>query len=94
MNQERTKFTVSAQEAREIVYDDNEDFKEISCDIIDQRRWSTAYKWIGQRKDGKFFCVCYDKGSTEQQDQRAFEYEKEVEFEEVFPVEKVVIIYE
>lgn len=91
----KTTLKVSAETARDIVYGDHEDFEEVQCKIIDKSRWSDVYAYVGKRlSDGKFFKTTYRQGSTESQDERAFEYEKEAEFTEVFPVEKKVIVYE
>lgn len=82
------------EEAREIIYGDHPDFETIKEQIVGQRRWCVEKKWIGKRKDGKFFTVKYDEGATENQDEGPFEYDKEVVFTEVFAVEKTIVVYE
>jgi hypothetical protein len=85
---------LTEQEARMIIWDDDENFKIINQSIVDTTRWSIITNIIVQRQsDGKFFKSCYSKGATECQDERPYEGEDPV-FEEVFPVEKTVTIYE
>lgn len=94
-NKEREILKLTSKEAKNIVYDDDSNFEQISEEIIDQRRWVTSYRKIMKHiSDGKFFCFEYDNGSTEYQDERPYEYCNEVEIEEVFPVEKTVTAYE
>ncbi len=88
--------------SREIVYnewglpfDDNEEegIKIISDEIVDTGRWSIHHELIVKIKD-KFYKTTYSIGATEYQEERPWEYDKEVEFTEVKPVEKTVIVYE
>jgi len=51
-------------------------------DIIDTSRWSTHHKIIFEH-EGKFYQTEYSRGSTEQQDERPWEYEEEVDCDEV-----------
>jgi len=68
--------------------------KEISCEIIDTRRWSIDY-YLVFKHDEKFYGVSFSRGATEQQDERPFEYEpNEIECQELRAVEKTVIVYE
>ena len=70
------------------------DFKVALNEIVGHSRWSINYNLVLE-KDGKFFQKGYSKGATESQDESPFEYEdEEIDFKEVKPVEKVVIIYE
>jgi len=96
MNQERIreKLLLTAEQARDILYEDNKDFEIIKDEMYANSRWSINYYLVVQRiSDKKFFASSYSRGATEQQDEGPWEYEDEVVFEEVFPVEKVVIEY-
>lgn len=91
---EREKLVLTPEEGRSIVYDDHDDFELISKEITDTSRWSIFYENIYKRiSDGKFFKTNYSEGATEHQDESPYEYDDAV-FEEVFPVEKTVIVYE
>jgi hypothetical protein len=92
---DRVKLTLTAEEGRSIVYDDHDDFELISSEISDTSRWSIFYENIYKRiSDGKFFKTNYSVGATECQDERPYEYDGDAHFNEVFPVEKTVIVYE
>ncbi len=91
----KTTLKVNTETARDIVYGDHEDFEEVLNEIVDNSRWAIQHRYVGQRiSDGKYFQVYYQRGATESQDEQPFEYDKEVEFYEVFPAEKKVIVYE
>lgn len=91
----RETLQLTKQQAQEIVHGDHLGFSDVSEKIIGQRRWVTVYEKIVERVDGKFFKIIYELGSTEMQDQQPFEFDNEpIEFEEVFPTEKTVIVYE
>jgi hypothetical protein len=82
------------EEAREIIWDDHEDFIIIKEEVIGKRRWSVYYQTIVKRKsDGLFFATSYSVGATEQQDEMPFEY-SEPEFIQVFKTTKTVTVYE
>lgn len=59
--------------------------------IIDQTRWSTIHE-IVFKKDDKYYMTSYSKGSTECQCERPWEYEDEVECEEVKKVVKTITV--
>jgi len=85
---------LTAEEAREVVWEDHEDFTTIEKKIVDTSRWSIQYEGIFQHTPtGKFYSVDWQIGATEYQDESPFEYEKEVEFTEVAPQEITVIKY-
>lgn len=91
MDKQREKLTVSKDAAYEMAYGYDTNFERISKEITEQTRWSTCFRVILKRKsDGKFFESFYSKGSTESQEQHAYEYDEPV-FTEVFP-EKVEVI--
>lgn len=91
---DRLTLELTGDEGRLIVYEDHEDFKLISSDIIRHSRWSIEREDIYQRlSDGVFFKTSYRVGATEYQDERPYEYSDAI-FKQVFPVEKTVIVYE
>lgn len=91
---DKEKFTIEDKNrAREIISDDDEEFRLISEKILFQNRSYIHYKAIVKRIDGKFFMTTYLSGPTEYKNESAFEYEN-ADFTEVFPVEKTIIVYE
>jgi len=63
-------------------------------EITDQSRWSTFHRRVFIH-DGKYYLTHYSCGSTESQDESPYEHEDdEIECEEVFPIEKTIIVYE
>lgn len=90
---EREKLILTAEEARNIVYEDTNEYDVISDDIVSTSRWSEHHDIIVKRvSDGKFFESNYSTGKTEMQDESPYEYD-DPEFTEVFPVEETVIKY-
>jgi hypothetical protein len=62
--------------------------------ILDITRWSVINK-LTFMFGGRFYQTTYSKGATESQDESPFEYEgDEIECKEVFPVQRVVTVYE
>ncbi|MCL1696387.1 hypothetical protein [Lysinibacillus sp. BPa_S21] len=51
-------------------------------EITDTSRWSVHHRIIFKH-DGKFYEAYYSEGATEMQDERPWEYEDEVECDEV-----------
>lgn len=94
MNKEVLKF--SRKDAVDIVRGSRKDeFKIVSNDIYDTDRWSLRYVIVIERlSDGKFFKSFYQVGATELQDEGPYEYDNEAIFQQVFPVEKTIIVYE
>lgn len=91
----KDKFTVSADEARDILDEDNDDFKTISDESYGQSRWSDLRTLVVERiSDGKFFAAHYSCGKSESQEEAPWEFVETVDFNEVFKREKVVISYE
>jgi len=91
---EREKLVFESSEAREIVCGDHPDYDVIEDKIYTTSRWSEHYRAVVRRnKDGKFFQSKYSVGSTEYQDNRAYDDDEPV-FTEVFPVEKTITVYE
>lgn len=94
---------VSNEVAREMLYLDRleghegfPNFQTVENEILDTTRWSVIRTRVYKDLDtGRFWRTTYSEGATECQYERAHEYDgDEIEFEEVFPVEKVVIVYE
>lgn len=79
---------------RELLWDKVDGFEVVEDKITDTSRWSIHYRLVFKH-DGKFYATSYSVGATESQDESPFEYEPdEVECKEVFPVEKILIVYE
>jgi hypothetical protein len=65
----------------------------ISNEVIGRRRWVIEYERIFEFEN-KFYRTVYEVGSTEIQDQQAYEYDDDmIECNEVFPVEVKTIVY-
>jgi hypothetical protein len=91
---ERETLNFSAQKARDIIFDDDEEFVVVETEQIGNSRWSLHYRAIVHRAlDDKYFAVTYSKGATEQQEQRPFDDEPPV-FTQVFPTIKTITVYE
>lgn len=92
---EREILKFNSQIARSIVNEDHEDFDVIETNLVDSSRWSLIYEVVIQRKsDGKYFHSGYSVGATEGQDERAYEYDNDPTFGEVFKVEKTITVFE
>jgi hypothetical protein len=90
----REKLTLLPKEGREIISDENDNFKIIERTIEDTGRWSINYRIIVQRlSDGKFFESFYSEGATEAQDEKPYEWGDAV-FSEVFKTQKTITVYE
>lgn len=62
--------------------------------LVGHSRWSLIYERIFEW-EGRFYKTQYRTGATESQDESPYEYDPdEIECPEVFPVEKVVTVYE
>ena len=66
----------------------------IQNEMVDTSRWSIHYESVFRYKDN-FYKTSYSVGATESQDESPYEYEgDEIECKQVFPVEKVITVYE
>lgn len=75
---------LTSEEARNMVFGDHEDFNEVEINITDTSRWSILYEGVFKHlPTGKFYSTDWSVGATESQDERAFEYDDEVELVEV-----------
>lgn len=93
--QAATQLKFDRDTAIEILDGDHDDFLTVEDELVDTRRWSLDYRLVvAQVTTGKYFEAFYSVGATEQQDESPWEYEKEVTFTEVRPVEKVITVYE
>lgn len=93
METPREKLKLTAEEAQALIYGDNPNYKVIVDEINDHRRWSVRHRIVIQRiSDGRFFADGYSRGATELQDEGPWQYDKP-DFNEVFPIEKMVIEY-
>ena len=92
---DREVLQLTPEEGKTIIWNDNEDFEQISDEITDQGRWSTSHLAVFKRvSDGKFFSTSYSVGSTENCDEQPYEFEELAKFTEVFRVKKTIIAYE
>lgn len=90
----KEKLKMTKEQARQILWEDTDDFIIIQDEQVDSTRWSAHHDLVVQRKeDSKFFRAGYSVGLTEQQDERPWEYEDEVEFVEVTPSTKTITVY-
>lgn len=71
-------------------------FQTVEDEIVDTTRWSIIRTRVYKDLDtGRFWRTTFSTGATECQDEGPYEYDgDEIEFGEVFPVEKVVTVYE
>lgn len=60
--------------------------------IIGNSRWSIYYDII-VKLDDRFYRATYSVGATEMQDESPWQYEKEIEFREVEPIQVNMTIY-
>lgn len=58
--------------------------------ILGKGRWSTHHELVFQH-EGKYYRTTYTKGATEMQEERPWEYEKDVECEEVTQIPVTVM---
>lgn len=91
-NIDREKLTLNAEEARDILWEDHADFKIIEKNINERSRWDLCYELIIQRKDGKYFRTFFNETFSE--DGPDVWESDEPDFNEVFPVQKTITVYE
>lgn len=91
---QRESIRFTKEIARELEWGSDTRFEVVENVLYDSSRWALHYRLTIRRKsDGKFFQATYRRGATENQDEGAFEYTEPV-FNEVFPVEKTITVYE
>lgn len=70
-------------------------FEYIQDELVDTTRWSHVHERVYKDlQTDKFYLTSYRTSATECQDEAPYEYDQEVELEEVVPVEHTVIKYE
>jgi hypothetical protein len=92
---EKEKLVLPVEEACWIINSDHENFDVVREKIVSRSRWAIRCEIIVKRlSDGKFFKSHYSVGATEYQDERPWQNDDEALFDEVFPVEKTILVYE
>jgi len=77
-------LTLSSEQAREIVYQEDEEWTGVENQIIENSRWSIIKEGVFKRaSDGTFWKISWSEGATEEQEEMPFEYAKEVTFTRV-----------
>lgn len=67
---------LTGEEARDVVYDDHDDWEKVYKKIDGHSRWAVQYEGVYLHKPTKeHYCFCWQKGATESQDEQPFEYE-------------------
>ncbi len=89
------KLTVTEQEARDILWEENEDFETVSDEVVDTSyRWSEIHSVVFKRlSDKTYWETTYSAAKTEQQDETPFEYDKTVDLYQVEQVEVKVMVW-
>ena len=83
---------LTREEARDIIWQDNEDWETVEEERVGHSRWSIQIESIVKHlPSDKFYRVYWSKGATEQQYEKPFENEDPV-FTEVHQVEKTVVV--
>lgn len=86
-------FEVTEDQARDIVYGDNPDFKVVEETERKNGRWCIQHDMVLKRlSDGTFWNTVFSVGATESQDQQAFEYD-DSKFTQVYPHEVIKTIF-
>lgn len=86
-----SKYDLTQEQLQGIRWDDypDDNFKQVTnAEIYDQDRWHTYYEAV-YKWDDKFFKLSWGEGSTEYQ-----EWDGDLVWFEVEPVEKTVIVFE
>jgi hypothetical protein len=87
------ELTFNREDAKEIIYGDNEDFEIIQEEITSVDRWTyNTHVIVKQVSTGKYFSSNYSQGNTENQDSSPYEYD-DPDFIEVVPYETTVTKY-
>ena len=90
---DRAKINLTRERACDIINGDDDAYRVIRDEIVDNTRWSIVHSVVIQSvADNRFWSDCYSVGATESQDESPWEY-NEPAFTEVFPVEQVTIAY-
>lgn len=90
---DRDKISLSVNELRDVVYGDSDDYEVIKIDIVGTWRHGEEDVAIVQRKsDKKYFKLDYRDSCKDECEFEDINYDGE--YDQVFPVEKTVIVYE
>lgn len=86
--------TFSGEVLRSILRGTEPDYEVVENEINGTSRWSVHYTMVFKElSTGKLYRTHYSEGATEYQDEDPFEYEDELEVDEVEPYEETVIKY-
>lgn len=90
---------LEVETARELAYgrpgEVYEGFMVVENEMVDTSRWSINHRLVVlNRENSSYWETYYSVGATERQDERPFEWEGEVEFDEVEPVEVIRVEYQ
>ena len=90
----REKLNLTKREARDILDEGPTNYTIVQDHPVSHGRWDVMHELVIRRiSDGRYFKDIYYVGATESQDESPWEYTKP-NFVEVFPVEKMVVVYE
>ena len=90
---DRDKISLSVEDLQSIVYGDSYDYEVIKIDIVGTWRHGDENVAIVQRKsDKKYFKLDYRDSCKDECGFKDMNYDGE--YDEVFPVERTVIVYE
>ena len=77
-----------------LIHNDVDDGEVVENKIVKTSRWSIHHEIVFKYNE-RFFETQYSTASTEAQDERPFDYNPDnIEWKEVFLVEKMVTVYE
>lgn len=86
---------LTGDEARKIVSGCHRDWKQIEYELVDDSRWSLHYEAVFKHiPTEKYYQFEWSKELTEYQDEKPFQYQKEVIPKEVHKVTKMVEVWE
>jgi hypothetical protein len=77
---------LTRQQAQDLAYDEAGEGQGLTVELnemVDTLRWSSVHRLIVKDGAGKLWEASYTRGLTENQDERPFEDQAEVEFREV-----------
>lgn len=86
---------LTAAEARSVVWEEHKDWKPVTSPKMEAHdRWTIGYSCVFKyNPTGKLYKFCYQRGATERQEERPFEYDEYYDPVEVEEVEEVVKVY-
>lgn len=86
---------LTGDEAREVLWCESEDWQEIESKVVGNSRWSIHHEGIFEYiPTNKYYKFKWSTGATEYQDEKPFQYQKEVTPVEVRKVAKMVEVWE